>query len=71
MSNTIAEAEELGEGSIPFDVSKLVDVNKDEQSYENCWEASIEELSDQNKVLDKIKGFRHIHYTTKDFSTIA
>ena len=70
LANTISQTEDAGEGTIPADIGKLVDIDKDEESYEDCRKSSIKKFLEQQRVLHHIECFAYVHHAAKDLTTI-
>ena len=70
MANTVSQTEDAGEGTIPADIGKLVDIDKDEETYEDCRKSSFKQFLEQQRVLYKIERFVHVHHAAKDLTTI-
>ena len=61
LTNAISEGEDVGESTIPFDISILSHVDKHEEPQKDEREASNQEFLEHNTVFTQIKGLRHIH----------
>ena len=71
MSDTVANREDRGVSTIPIDISKLVDVYKNEKPDKDYGETSRDELLEQEAVLNHIEGLGHVHETGVNFTSIS
>ena len=70
MTNAVSHAEETRKLSAPPNIGLLVDVDNDKEPDKDRGKPRFYEFLEEQRVLDKVESFRHIHHATINIAAI-